>query len=52
MSGPGRQVVHVRLKVLDDAALVCGCEERAVVRELHRADGGVMGLQDRLEVEC
>lgn len=48
---PLRQIIHVRLEVLDDAALVRRCKERAGVRELHRADSGVMRLQDSLEVE-
>ena len=51
MALPRSQVVHVGLKVLDDAALVCGRQIRAGVRELHRADRVVVRLQDGLEVE-
>lgn len=48
---PRRQVVHIRLEVLHDPRLVCTRQIRAGVRERDRADGGVVCLQDRLEVE-
>lgn len=51
MARPRRQIIHVRLEVLDDAALVRRGKVRARVRELHRAHGAVVRLQDRLEVE-
>ena len=51
MALPRSQVVHVGLKVLDDAALVCGRQICARVRELHRANRIVVRLQDGLEVE-
>lgn len=51
MSWPCVQVVHVRLKVLDDAALVCRREVGTRVCKLEGTDGGIMGLQDGLKVE-
>ena len=51
MSLPRIQVVHVRLKVLDSATLVCRCEVGTRVRELESTDRGIMRLQDGLEVE-
>ena len=52
MARPLRQVVHVGLEVLDDAALVCRCKVCTRVRELHGSDRGVVCLKDSLEVEC
>lgn len=49
---PGSQVVHVGLKVLDRARLVCGREVRARVGERQCTDGGIVCLKNRLEVEC
>lgn len=51
MSGPRIQVVHVRLKVLDDAALVCRCEVGTRMGKLEGTNGGIVGLQDRLKVK-
>ena len=51
MTLPCRQVVHVGLEVLDDTALVCRSKESSRVRKLHRSDGGIVRLQDGLEVE-
>ena len=51
MSRPRVQVVHVRLEILDDAALVCRREVGARMRKLEGADGGIVGLQDGLKVE-
>lgn len=49
---PCRQVVHVRLEVLDDSALVGGRKVKPRMRELHRTHSAVVCLQDGLEVEC
>ena len=51
MTLPRCQVVHVWLKILDDAGLVDGHEVRSRVVELKRADSRVMGLKNGLEVE-
>ena len=51
MACPLRQVVHVRLEVLDDTTLVSGRKERSRMGKLHCSDGRVMSLQDGLEVE-
>ena len=51
MTGPLRQVVHVGLEVLDDAALVCRREECTRMRELHCPDCRVVCLKDSLAVE-
>ena len=44
MPRPRIQVVHVRLKVLDDPALVCRREVGARMRKLEGTDGGIVGL--------
>jgi hypothetical protein len=51
MCRPRGQVVHVRLEVLDDAGLVCRRDVGAGVVEGQRADGGVVRLENGLEVE-
>lgn len=51
MTSPLRQVVHVGLKVLDDATLVCRRKKRARMRELHRSNCRVVCLKDGLEIE-
>jgi hypothetical protein len=48
---PCRQVVHVGLKVLDDAVLVCRRKVCSRMCERNCANGGIVGLEDRLEVE-
>ena len=48
---PSFQVVHVRVKVFDDAALVCRYQEGAGVVEFHGADGRVVCLEDGFKVE-
>jgi hypothetical protein len=48
---PCREVVHVRLKILDDTALVRGRQVCAGVREGKGADRGVVRLKDGLKVE-
>lgn len=45
------ETVHGGLPELDDAGVLTGDEEVAVVGPGHGADGGVVGLQDRLEVK-
>ena len=52
MAGPLRQIVHVWLEILDDTTLVSGRKKCSRMGELHCADGGIMGLQNGLEVEC
>ena len=44
MCGPCREVVHVRLEILDDPRLVCGRDVGAGVVEGQCADGGVVRL--------
>lgn len=51
MSLPRRQIVHIRLEILDDAGLVGRGEVGPGVCELHGTDGGVVRLKDGLEVE-
>lgn len=51
MCRPCSQVVHVRLEVLDDAGLVGRRDVGACVVEGQRADGGVVRLENGLEVE-
>ena len=51
MALPCCEIVHIRLKILDDSALVCRCKVEARVRELHRSDCTVMGLENSFEVE-
>ena len=51
MCRPRSQVVHVRLEVLDDAGLVGRRDVGACVVEGQRADGGVVCLENGLEVE-
>ena len=51
MRRPCGQVVHVRLKVLDDASLIRRRDVGAGVVESERADGGVVRLQNGLKVE-
>lgn len=51
MRRPRSQVVHVRLEVLDDAGLVCRGDVGACVVEGERTDGGVVRLENGLEVE-
>ena len=51
MSGPGRQVVHVRLEVLDDATLVGRRKVRPGMRELKCPHSGIVGLKNGREVE-
>ena len=51
MSGPGRQVVHVRLEVLDDTTLVGRRKVRPGMRELKCSHSGIVGLENGLEVE-
>lgn len=48
---PRRQIVHIRLEILDDAGLVCRGEVGPGVCELHGADGGVVRLEDGFEVK-
>ena len=48
---PGCQVVHVRLEVLDDAALIGRGEVGAGMGEGHCADGAVVCLEDGFKVE-
>jgi len=48
---PRGQVVHIRLEVLDDAALICRRQVGTGVRELHGPHCAVMRLQDGLEIE-
>jgi hypothetical protein len=50
-SSPGFQVVHMRVEVLDNAALVCRYQEGARVVELHRTDGRVVRLKNGFKVE-
>jgi hypothetical protein len=51
MAIPCCQIVHVRLKVLYDTALVRGRKIRSRVCERNCSNGCVVGLEDRLEVE-
>lgn len=51
MSGPSRQVVHIGLEVLDNAALVCRGKICPRMRELKRSHSGIVRLQNSLEVE-
>lgn len=51
MSRPCIQVVHVRLKVLDDTALICRREVGTRMCKLKGTNGRIMGLQDSLKVE-
>lgn len=48
---PRRQIVHIGLEVLDDAALICGCKVRSRVRKCKRANRGVVGLKDGFKIE-
>lgn len=52
MGIPSFQVVHIGLKVLDYAGLVCGCNEGARMGELNGTDRAVMSLKNCFEVEC
>ena len=51
MALPSGEVVHVWLKVLDDAGLVCRRQIGTRMAELESADCGVMGLENGLKVE-
>ena len=51
MCGPRGEVVHVRLEILDDSGLVCGRDIGASMVEGECADGGIVGLQNCLEIE-
>ena len=51
MCRPRSQVVHVWLEVLDDTGLVGRRDVGACVVEGQRADGGVVCLENGLEVE-
>jgi hypothetical protein len=51
MCRPRGEVVHVRLEILDDSGLVCGRDIGASMVEGECADGGIVGLQDCLEIE-
>ena len=48
---PGGEIVHVGLEILDDAALVRRGEVGAGMGEGEGADGGIVRLEDGLEVE-
>lgn len=52
MTIPGGQVVHIWLEVFDYTILICRCEVCTGVRELHRSDGRVVGLENGFKVEC
>ena len=51
MGRPRGEVVHVRLEILYDSGLVCGRDVGASMVEGQCSDGGIVGLQDRLEIE-
>ena len=51
MCRPRGEVVHVRLKILDDSGLVCGRDIGSSMVKGECADGGIVGLQDCLEIE-
>jgi hypothetical protein len=51
MCGPRSEVVHVGLEILDDSRLVRRCDVGARVVEGQRADGSIVGLEDRFKIE-
>ena len=51
MCGPRSEVIHVRLEILDDPGLVCGRDIGPSMVEGECADGGIVRLQDCLEIE-
>ena len=51
MRRPRGEIVHVGLEILDDSGLVCGRDVGASMVEGECTDGGIVGLQDCLEIE-
>lgn len=51
MGLPRRQVIHIRLEILNDPRLIRACEVRSRAGERQSTDGAVVCLEDRLEVE-
>lgn len=51
MPQPRVQIVHIRLEILDDAALICRRKVGTRMGKLKGADGGIMGLQDGFKIE-